>query len=418
MTTTANKVSKFKKLMIPLAIIVITVLITQVIMKNPPKSNRGKGAKSAQMTVETVKLSPESYQVMLSSFGTVKPRTQSILVAQASGQIKQVSGQFRDGGFFEQGDILVSLDDRDHQAEVKINQSSLMSAKQGLLEEEARAEQALTDWKRLGNGAHPSDLVLRKPQLAAAQAQVLSAQAKLDKAELVLERSQIIAPYAGRVLKTNVDLGQVVANNTQLADIYAVDYVEIRLPIKNKDLDLIALPEEYRHNNQADVFTQVNLKSSLIGQQNWQGKIVRTEGAIDENSQQLYIVAQIDNPYEVTNSQSAPIKIGQYVTADITGKVIENALVIPNSAIYQGSYVYIVESGVLKRKEINIRWQNSHDAVIDNGLAFGEHLVITSLGQVSSGTLVKIAGAKSEKIQRQVNQAKLSRKKSTSQETK
>ena len=51
------------------------------------------------MAVKT--LTPETYQVMIDSFGTVKPRTQSMLVAQASGQIIEISEQFREGGFFE-----------------------------------------------------------------------------------------------------------------------------------------------------------------------------------------------------------------------------------------------------------------------------------------------------------------------------
>ncbi len=393
--TNQVKPSKVKKVFIPIVILITTLVLSQVIMTNPPTSNRGKAAALAQITVETLTLKPQNYRVLINSFGTVQPRTKSILVAQVSGEINDVSRQFRDGGFFEKGDVLVLLDDRDHRAEVKINQSSLLSAKQVLLEEEARAKQALIDWQRLGNGSKPSDLVLRKPQLAAAQAQVLSAQAKLEKAKLLLERTKIVAPYAGRILKKHVDLGRVVVSNTQLADIYAVDYVEIRLPINNKDLSFMMLPEEYRHSNEAVFSSSVTLRSNLIGQQRWQGKIVRTEGAIDENSQQLNIVAQIDDPYNVSNDKVAPIKIGQYVNAEIIGKTIEQALVIPNRAIYQGSYVYIVERSnnqtVLKRREINIRWQNSQDAIIESGISFGDNLVLTPLGQISSGTPVKVA---------------------------
>ena len=392
--------STIKKVMIPVVILIATYFISQIIVKNPPKSNRDKGKATAQITVETKTLSLQRYPVVINSFGTVQPRTKSELVSQASGEINQVSAQFRDGGFFEKGDVLVQLDDRDHLAEVNINQASLLSAKQVLLEEQARAEQALIDWNRLGNGSAPSALVLRKPQVAAAEAQVLSAKAKLAKAQLMLERTQVVAPYAGRILKKHVDLGRVVSSNTQLADIYAVDYVEIRLPISNKDLSFMILPEEYRHSNAETQGSIVTLTSDLIGKQQWQGQIVRTEGAIDENSQQLYIVAQIDDPYDASNiSKVAPIKIGQYVNAEIAGKTVEQALVIPNSAIYQGSYVYVVEKienkNVLKRRDINIRWQNSHDAIIDTGLNVGESLVLTPLGQVSSGTPVKLVGEKS-----------------------
>ncbi|MGV2873268.1 efflux RND transporter periplasmic adaptor subunit [Colwellia sp. E150_009] len=395
-TPLATKKSKVKKIIIPVVILISTFFISQVIINNPPESNRGSGEIAAKITVETLPLVPQRYTIMLNSFGTVQPRTQSVLVAQVSGEINEISQQFRNGGFFEKGDVLVQLDDRDHRAEVNLNQANLLSAKQALLEEQARAKQALIDWQRLGNGAQASALVLREPQLAAAQAQVLSAQANLEKAQLQLERTNIVAPFAGRILTKHVDLGRVVASNTQLADIYAIDYVEIRLPIKNKDLSFMALPEEYRDSNKTVQGTMVQLTSTLIGQQQWQGEIVRTEGAVDENSQQLYVVAQIDNPYDVSNNKVAPIKIGQYVNAEITGRTIEKALVIPNSAIYQGSYVYTVENiedkNVLKRKDINIRWQNNEDALIEAGLTFGEKLVLTPLGQVSSGTPVKLAG--------------------------
>lgn len=395
-TTLSTSKTKVKKIILPVAILVATFFISQFIINNPPESNRGAGELAAKITVETLALVPKNYTIMLNSFGTVQPRTQSVLVAQVSGEINEISAQFRNGGFFEKGDVLVQLDDRDHRAEVNINQANLLSAKQVLLEEQARVKQALVDWQRLGNGMEPGALVLREPQLAAAQAQVLSAQANLEKAQLQLERTNIVAPFAGRILTKYVDLGRVVVSNTQLADIYAVDYVEIRLPIKNKDLSFMALPEEYRDSNKAVLGKDVQITSSLIGKQQWQGQIVRTEGAVDENSQQLYVVAQIDNPYDASNSKVAPIKIGQYVNAEITGRTIEQALVIPNSAIYQGSYVYTVErienKAVLKRKDISIRWQNNEEALIDTGLTFGEQLVLTPLGQVSSGTAVKVAG--------------------------
>lgn len=375
-----------------------------VIFNNPPTSHRVNASKAPQMTVATTTLRLQTYPVIVQSFGTVKPRTQSVLFAQVSGQINYVSKQFRAGGFFEQGDTLIQLDDRDYRAEVKIAQASLMSAKQVLQEEDARVKQAKADWQRLGNGEAPNALVLRQPQFEAAKAQVLSAEATLDKVKLSLERTKIVAPYAGRILKKNVDIGQVISSNTQLADIFAVDYVEIRLPIKNKDLPLMKLPEEYRNANEqsetrfstdeknSSMISNVVISSDLMGEQVWQGKIVRTESAIDEMSQQLYVVAQIIRPYDGEYNQGAQIKMGQYVTAKITGREVENALVIPSSAIYQGSYVYIVEDGLLMRKEILLGWQNGTESIVTEGLVAGDKLVLTSLGQVSSGTPVAIAG--------------------------
>ena len=317
--------TKTAKIIIPAVVIVATFLIVMFIKTNPPETKRFGSPPKASISVAVLDIKPQSYQVMVDSYGTVRPRTQSLLIAQASGQIIDASANFREGGFFEKGDVLLKLDDRDHQAEVKSAQADLLTAEQGLLEEKARGQQAITDWKRLGDSTQANSLVLREPQLAAAQAEVLSAQAALEKAMLDLERTEVTAPYAGRILSRSVDLGQVVSDNTQLATIYAIDSVEIRLPIKNKDLSFVNLPEQYRDGAKNQAGSVVKFSSDLVGEQIWQGELARTEGAIDENAQQLYVVAKINDPYKSTANNQYPIKIGQYIKAQITGKTVSNA---------------------------------------------------------------------------------------------
>lgn len=382
---------KNKKIILPVIVLASFAAIASLIVSNPPEVQRTGPKFDAKLSVEVLPLEKASYQVQLQSYGTVKPRTESQLVAQVSGQIVEVAPEFRNGGFFEKGDLLVSIDDRDYQAEVNIATAALISAKQTLAEEQARAAQALQDWQRLGNKADAPDLVLRKPQLRAAEAQVISAESSLEKAGLNLERTRIIAPFAGRILAKQVDVGEVVSSNSVLADIYAIDYVEIRLPIKNRDLKYIRLPERYRFSGELDEApVQVVIQSSLIDGRSWRGQVVRTEGAIDGASRQLHVIAQIDDPYGLSAKGGQPLKIGEYVTAEIEGVTQEQALVIPNRSIYQGSYVYLVNDGVLQRREIAIAWQNDDEAIVSEGLSAGEQLVLTPLGQVTSGVPVTV----------------------------
>jgi RND family efflux transporter MFP subunit len=389
--------SNTKKWLLPLFILLVTATAAYFILENPPKSRRGGPPNTPQMTVEIQPLIPQEYTVVVDSYGTVQPTTQSALVAQVSGQITYVSPQFRNGGFFNKGDVLVKIDPRDYLANVKISEAGLLAAQQTLLEEQANSRQAEIDWQRLGNGKAASDLVLRKPQLEAAKAKLLSAEASLTRAQLSLERTEITAPYDGRILSQLVDFGQVLANNSKVAEIYSTSSIEVRLPINNNDIDLVNFPEEFRaaqkgQTNQQTI--EARFTSSLTKNQSWLGHIVRTEAAIDTSSQQLYIVAQIADPYNRQLHPGTSIKIGQYVSAEVQGKTIQDAIVINNSSIYQGSYVYLVEDGLLLRRDIKIRWQNGQQAIIESGLLAGETLVTTPLGQVSSGTPVIIAGEK------------------------
>ncbi len=383
---------KNKKLL-PFAIFGGALLIAVIIKLNPPEAPQRPAFSGPMMTVEIRVVAENDYPILLESYGTVQPRTRSMLVAQVGGQIVSVNENVRNGGFFEKGDVLANIDARDYEADVRIAGAFLMDAQQTLAESEARTNQAREDWARLGNTGDAPDLVLRIPQLEAAKARIISAESTLRKAELELERTHIVAPFAGRILRKLADLGQVVSPNTQLAEIYATDVVEIRLPIRNRDLPFIDLPESYRFGNVSrEVGGQVQIHSDLGGEESWDATLIRTEGAIDEIARQLHVIAQIEDPFGRDHEYHTPLKIGQYVTARLEGKTLPGALVIPNNTIYQGTYVYIVEDEILRRRDIEIAWQNDDEAIISAGLESGDILVTTPLGQVTSGIRVTVVG--------------------------
>lgn len=381
---------------LPLLVLGAMLLLAALAMLNPPAPGTARPEPGPGLTVSTKELVARPYEVMVASYGTVQPRTQISLVSQVGGKIIWVNPQFRAGGLFSTGDTLLRLDARDYEADVQIAQAQLLSAERALAEEDALSQQALADWERLGDGKPASELVLRKPQWLAAQAAVAGAEASLRKAKLSLERSAVIAPFDGRILSTEVDVGEVITSNSPLAVLYATDYVEIRLPLANADLDFVALPEPGNDDAQA-LRVPVTIHSSLSANTQWAGFLVRTESAIDDNSRQLHVVARVDDPFQLAArgeeqaDRVKPVKIGEYVTASIRGRTLPEAIVIPNGTIYQGSYVYVVEEGLLQRRNIDIAWQNDSDAVIGSGLQPGEALVTTPLGQVTSGTRVAIA---------------------------
>lgn len=379
----------------PVAILVVLLGSAFVISKNPPKSKFGGGAPAPQMIVESLLIDRQDYSVSVPSYGTVQPRTSTTLVAQVGGLIVDINPAFRDGGFFDQGDVLMQIDARDYDADVRIAEATVLDAKQALAEASARTEQARADWVRLGNAGEPSALVQRLPQLEAARARVASAESNLEKARLDRSRTQVVAPYAGRVLNAQVDVGQVVGPNAVLADVYATDVVEVRLPLRNADLPFVSLPEVRRDGAAGDtseLSPSATIVSDLGVETQWPATIVRTEGSIDPTARQLHVIARIDDPYGAASAGRTPLKIGQYVTAQIDGARLRDVVVVPNAAIYQGSYVYLVDDGVLQRRSVSIAWQNDVDAIISEGLETGDELVTTPLGQVTSGVRVIVAG--------------------------
>lgn len=373
--------------LLPLNLALFFVLVVILLVIFRPSADKNSLPPAPAITVETLTVVPREYQVTINSFGRVAPRTQGHLVAQVSGQIIEVSPDFRDGGFFKEGEVLVRIDPRDYEIQVDIAAAELADAKVNYAEQQVLADQAVNDRKNLRNKGPVTDFALNIPQLAAAKSKIGAAEAKLKKARLDVERTQIRAPYSGRILSKGVDIGEVVSANADLASIYATDLVEVDLPVKNSELPFIDLPDPTEPGGAPAGVKIINRLGD--GEESWQAVLVRAAGAIDDQSQQLNVTARIDHPYAADDQGRRPLKIGQYVTAEIEGRTIPGAIVIPNAAIYQGSYVYIYQDGLLQRREIEISWQNSKEALIKDGVRAGDQLVLTPLGRVNSGTPVK-----------------------------
>ena len=341
------------------------------------------------VAIAATRVTPSAYDVVVRTEGTVRPRTQGTLIPQVAGVITEVGPEFREGGFFEAGDILVTLDSRDYQLALASAEAQVAQAQSVLEQELALAKVVEDDWKQLGKTA--PDLGLRKPQIAAARADLMSARAQLERARIDLDRTRIRAPYAGRVLEQVADVGQYVTVGTELGRIYATDYVEIRLPLSGRQLGFVSLPERYRDDAGPPNHGPAVSITARIGQTRaaWQGRIVRAEGAIDTESRQLFVVAQVDDPYVRGREDQPPLRIGQFVEAEIAGRRLDDVVVLPRSALREGGEVLLVDSASrLQRRAVNVVWTDGDHVVIDAGLGRGDIVAVTPMSVAANGTLV------------------------------
>jgi len=309
--------------------------------------------------VEAVHLQPVDYELTLESQGSVRARTESTLIPEVTGRILWISPQFREGGFFSKGDVLVEIDPSDYKAAVTVAEADLANARLRLAEEAASSNQARLDWERLGIEESPSGLALREPQLALARANVAAAEAGLEKARRDLERTRIVAPYPGRILSKRADVGQVVGPNSVLAEIYAVDYAEIRLPLTMKQYAMLDLELLGKGNGENAPGIPVTLRTRFGPEPVfWEGHIVRVEGAVDTASRQIYVIAQVNDPYGTHHSR--PLKVGLFVEAHIAGKSLEEVYVLPRTALREARFVLTLDGeNRIHRVEVDPLWSTS-----------------------------------------------------------
>lgn len=351
-----------------------------------------------QIRVEATRLKPEAYQVTLETRGTVRPRTQISVIPEVAGRVISISPSLRAGGFFEKDEVLLEIDPGDYEIAVIVAEGTEAQAAATLAEEEARADQARENWKRLGKKGDPSPLALREPQLKQAQANLAAAKAQVEQANRDLKRTKIRGPFAGRVTEKLVDVGQYINSSTAIAEAYAVDYVEIRLPLRNDDLSFVNLPESYRNAEARDnQGPAVRFVGRLGGEESeWTGKIVRVEGSIDEQSRQLFVVAQVDDPYRKPEDGGPPMKIGLFVDAYVDGKILENIFILPRAAVRpSGELLLIDEDNKLLRHKVVPIFTDEKNIIVavdpegtNGGLKVGQVVCLTPLTSPANGASV------------------------------
>ena len=329
--------------LMPFAFILAAIVVLVAFMLLAPKPMKKPIVIKAPL-VEVMDLSAVNKTFRIASQGTVVPRTETSLIAEVSGVVTHVADKFVVGGFFHKGETLLTIDDISYRVALLQAKSRLDTAKASLLDEQAKAEQAKQDWMQTGKPlAKAPVLALRQPQLQKARAELVAAQAGVEEAQLKLAKTVIKAPYDAMLKTKKVDIGQYVTTGSLMAVTFAVDYAEVRLPIKQQDIDFLTLPNiNASHTNEAPVALSMNRNGNIS---HWASYLSRYEGEIDTNSRVLYVVAKIDDPYHLLNSSTAkPLRIGSFIEAQVTGKTLPNVYAIPRKAVHGMNTLYLVDS--------------------------------------------------------------------------
>ena len=385
----------FFRILGPLLIVVGAVSLARYFINTKPEPRTF--AMPPEVTkVDATRLKPDTFQIFLETQGTVRPRTMSNLVPEVSGRIIEISPNFREGAFFEKNEILVFLDPLNYETALVISKSNLAQANTVLKEETVRGQQAVQNWKRLGKTGTPSEMVARKPQLLEAEARLRAAEAEVKQAERDLQRTQVKAPFAGRIVEQNVDVGQFVSSNTQLGRAFSTDVMEVRFPLTNRQLSFVDLPEAYRgESSAASENAPEVLISGRIGRDagQWSGKVVRVDSLIDEASRQLFVVAEVKDPYRRDDDRPVlPLKIGMFVDGLVEGELLENVFVLPREAVRVGGEVIVIdEENSIRRQKVEPVWSDDSKVVVPlegAGLKSGDVVCLTPLAYPANGAKV------------------------------
>jgi RND family efflux transporter MFP subunit len=381
-------VTNKKRIILPVIILALGILAMFAFsnMKKPPEEKE-KIDNTPIVAVESISVTPMSMEV--TSYGIVKPKYETTLVAQVNGEIIELSSVFERGGFVKKGQLLAKIDPNDYQAALIEAQASMATARAALEQEVAHGKVAKKEWDQITDTS-PTELSLRKPQLAKELASVKSAQAAVLRAERNLQRTEIRSPYDAMIESRDVGLGAFVTPGKQIGRLLGTSIAEVRLPVADNQVQFLI-----NHGKNA----KVKIVSDYSGQEvEWEAKIIRDEGVIDSKSRMGYLVAQVENPYNLNNKKNhkSPLRFGAYVNAKIIGLRIDSAAVIPRHLVSDGKVAILDEDLKLHLADIDIIREQGANVIVANGLVDGDQLIISSLDYPVEGMQLALMSVETE----------------------
>ena len=350
--------------------------------------------------VEAIQAEKKPLRSSILAYGTIQPRTQTTLIAEVPGIIEEVAPfesegptttDFRPGGFFQKGDLLLKIEDVDlvtMEAEARAN---LRRVELQLIQERELAKQAKLEWGDR-DWSLASDLVKRIPQIEKAEAETRAAEARLTQSTRDLNRSQVRAPFEGRILKTMADVGQQVGSGASaaLAEIYALDSAEINLALSRSEMSFLGFADGFKPSDELNVQTQV---LDVSGKVIHEGLLDRSEGVVDPRTRLTNLIAKVDdcfaNPYS-KKPVSNPLAVGQFVSLRLVGAEVK-VFLVPESAFRTQETVLVVDNeNRLYTREVSVIHRTDKEAWVTSGLTDGEKVCITPIEIISEGMQVKL----------------------------
>jgi len=364
----------FIKIVAPIIMIAAGTAVAVMLDMNKPEPEKKDEVKHAP-SIFVDKVKHRDMTLMISTQAEVKANIEVDLISQLSGMIKAISPEFIEGGRFKANEPLLWIDDADYQLALKRTQARLAEADVRVKQAKADAEVAR---HQLKNAKNPSALALKKPQLAEANANLKAVQADIALAKLNLSRTKVSLPFTGRIKSIQANVGQYVVAGSALGRGFATGKVKLRLAITDQQLAYLNLPIGYVAGT--DNAPRVDFKAKVAGKERtWQGRLTRIDASFEQDSRLLYATAEVENPYASGNNKM-PMAVGLFVTAQIHGQSIKNALIIPRSALRSSNKIYVVnDKQRLEMRTIEVKYKSPEAVIIQGDVKLGESVVISPI---------------------------------------
>ena len=341
-----------KNAIIAAAILAVVLFVSKTLGGMSTKEEIKEDNIKLQVRVMDAKL--DTVALPLTVYGRLNAANRADLLAEVSGTFKGSDREFLEGTRFSKGETIIRLDDSEARANAMSVKGNFINALLAILPD--LNQDYSSDYARFK--AYYDNTSLEKSLEALPKAEgklekfliargIQGAFFQAKSAEERLAKFSIKAPFNGVVAAANVKPGNLVSPGRALGTFVNTDSYELRSAVS------------LRYADQLSVGQKVAFSSPDIAG-DWTGTISRIAPVVDAASQSINII---------TTVRGSALREGMYLTGQIQGIAVMDALKLPSSMVFDNKYMYMIESdSVLAKNEVEVvEWLDNE--VIVRGVA-------------------------------------------------
>lgn len=333
-------------------------------------------------TVGVATAEKTSIPILLDALGTVTPLATVRVRPQVSGVMQKVL--FKEGQMVKAGELLATIDPR--QFELALQQASGQRQR-----DEAQLDSARVTLQRFRTLLAQDSIARQEVDTQAALVKQLEGTVVIDRANegaarLNLGYTRVVAPVSGRVGLRAVDVGNVV----NPSDANGIALITQVMPI-----DVVfSIPQDHVGELQQTAASGTQMKVTALD---------RARATVLDTG----VFASLDNQVDTTTgtvkakARFANSKLAlfpsQFVNVQLLVRTIENAVVVPVTAVRlgaSGDYVYVLNAA---ERTVSLRPVKRGPATVDrivisSGLEAGERVITEGADRLKDGARVVLPG--------------------------
>ena len=290
---------------------------------------------------------------------------------------------FKDGALVKKGDLLFTIDQRPAKFALEQAMAAMKNAQSRI--DFADRDVARGDQLSKNGNLSPQIADQRRRDMNVAHADMQSAQAAAGRARLDIEYAEIKAPFAGRVSRRNISIGNLVkVDDSVLTSIVAVDPIYFYFDVDERSvLQDMRLPKGSAGTPPKPREVQIALADEPVAKLS--GKLDFVDNRLDEATGSLRMRAVVANA-------GGALQPGLFGRIRIPAEKARRGILIPDEAIGSDQdrrLVYVVaDDGSAKPTIITLGSRIDGYRVVLGGLTGEETIIVNGLLRVRPGVKV------------------------------